>query len=232
MKNARCRKLIIDRSKAPAKVGTFKDISLFGSFKFPSDGQYQSGITAQSLAGLGKTVSKTKAQVQTIALRTVPVAGASGATTTDDIFQPSDGRVDGQHGGGDAYSVKFIHLALDSPSLSLTPMDANATIHTDDRPSAGFALKKGGAKKVTFTKEQKDIMAAFYENQRNSRIRANPADVIAAMKEAGVPALKEAQIKSWWSTYHHRKQKQIAEDLLEEARQLRSQQEGIIQYIE
>ena len=63
MKNVRCRKLIIDRSKAPAKVGTFKDISLFGNFKFPTDGQYQSGITAQSLAGLGKTVSKTKAQV-------------------------------------------------------------------------------------------------------------------------------------------------------------------------
>lgn len=111
MKNVRCRKLIIDRSKAPAKVGTFKDISLFGNFKFPTDGQYQSGITAQSLAGLGKTVNKTKAQVQTIAQRTVPVAGASGATTTDDIFRPSDGRVDGQHGGGDAYSVKFIHLA-------------------------------------------------------------------------------------------------------------------------
>ena len=55
--------MIIDRSKAPAKVGTFKDISLFGNFKFPTNGQYQSGITAQSLAGLGKTVSKTKAQV-------------------------------------------------------------------------------------------------------------------------------------------------------------------------
>ena len=59
--------MLIDRSKAPAKVGTFKDISLFGNFKFPTDGQYQSGITAQSLAGLGKTVSKTKSQVQTIA---------------------------------------------------------------------------------------------------------------------------------------------------------------------
>lgn len=227
MKNVRCRKLIIDRSKAPAKVGTFKDISLFGNFKFPTDGQYQSGITAQSLAGLGKTVSKTKAQVQTIAQRTVPIAGASGATTTDNIFRPSDGRVDGQHGGGDAYSVKFIHLASDPPCSSLTPMDTNITIDADDRPSAGFALKKGGAKKVTFTKEQKDIMAAFYENQRTSRIRANPADVIEAMKEAGVPALKESQIKSWWSTYH-RKQKQLAEDLLEEARHLTSQQEGII----
>ena len=104
-------------------------------------------------------------------------------------------------------------------------------INVDDRPSAGFALKKGGAKKVTFTKEQKDIMAAFYENQRTSRIRANPVDVIEAMKQAGVPALKESQIKSWWSTYH-RKQKQIVEDLLEEARHLRSQQERIILYIE
>ena len=227
MKNVRCRKLIIDRSKAPAKVGTFKDISLFGNFKFPTDGQYQSGVTVQSLAGIGKTISKTKAQVPTIALRTVPIAGALCATTTDDIFRPLDRRVDGQNGGGDAYSVKFIHLASDPTCSTLAPMDTNIRVITDDRPLAGFALKKGGAKKVTFTKEQKDIMAAFYENQRTSQIRANPAEVIEAMKEAGVPALKESQIKSWWSTYH-RKQKQIAEDLLEEARHLRSQQEGII----
>jgi len=92
-------------------------------------------------------------------------------------------------------------------------------------------LKKGSARKVTFRKEQKDIMAAFYENQRTSRIRANPVDVIEAMKEAGVPAPKESQIKSRWSTYH-RKQKQIAEDLLEEASHQRSQQEGIILNIE
>ena len=92
-----------------------------------------------------------------------------------------------------------------------------------------IALKKGGAKKVTFTKEQKDIMADFYENQRTLQIRANPADVIEAMKAAGVPPLKESQIVSWWSTYH-RKQKQIAEDLMEEARHLRSQQ-GTIYHI-
>lgn len=104
-------------------------------------------------------------------------------------------------------------------------MDNDVRVNDDVRPSAGFALKKGGAKKVTFTKEQKDIMAAFYENQRTSQIRANPADVIDAMKAAGVPALKESQIKSWWSTYH-RKQRQLAVDLMEEARQLRSHQEG------
>ena len=32
MKNVTSRKLIIDRSKAPEKLGTLKDISLYGSF--------------------------------------------------------------------------------------------------------------------------------------------------------------------------------------------------------
>ena len=73
-------------------------------------------------------------------------------------------------------------------------------------------------------------MAAFYENQRTCRIRANPADVIEAMKAAGVPPLKESQVKSWWSTYH-RKQRQIAEDLMEEVRHLRSQKQGTIHHV-
>ena len=198
MKNVRCKKLLIDRSKAPGKVGTLKDISLFGNFKFPSDGPYKGGIIAQSLAGVGKVLSKTKAQVQTIALRSVPIAGATGASTTDDVLRSSDERVDGQGDGGDAYSVKFIQLnSDDSGNVNLTPMNSSVIVNADDRPSPAFALKKGGAKKVTFTKEQKDIMAAFYENQRTLQIRANPADVIEAMKAAGVPPLKESQIKSW-----------------------------------
>ena len=41
--------------------------------------------------------------------------------------------------------------------------------------------------------------------------------MIEAMKAAGVPELKESQIKNWWSTYH-RKQKQLAEHMIEEAR--------------
>ena len=39
-------------------------------------------------------------------------------------------------------------------------------------------------------------MAAFYENQRTLQIRANPADVIEAIKAAGVPSLRESQIKN------------------------------------
>ena len=34
MKNVTCRKLLIDRQKAPENLGTLKDISLYGSFEF------------------------------------------------------------------------------------------------------------------------------------------------------------------------------------------------------
>lgn len=97
MKNVRCKKLIIDRSEAPGKVGTVKDISLLGNLKFLS----VRGMITQSLAGVGKSVSKTKAQIQIISLRSLPVAGVSGATTTDDVLQQSDKRVDSQHEEGD-----------------------------------------------------------------------------------------------------------------------------------
>lgn len=68
MKNVGCKKLVIDQSKAPGKIGTFKDISLYGNFKFPCNGANAASITAQSLAGQGKCVSKTKAHVQALSM--------------------------------------------------------------------------------------------------------------------------------------------------------------------
>lgn len=226
MKNVRCKKLIIDRSKAPSKMGTFKDISLFGNFKFPSNGSYASGITAQSIAGRGTCVSKTKLQVQTLSSRNVRVAGATGASVTEEMWRPSDETVEGQGTTEtESYAVKYIQLASATLGAAvLRPCNLSAA-HTDLRPTAGFALKKGGAKRTTFTQAQKDIMIAFYDRQKSSQIRANPSDVIEAMNAAGVPVLKESQIKSWWSTYH-RKQKQLADDMIEEARQLMLQQPG------
>lgn len=228
MKNVRCKKLLIDRSKAPAKMGTFKDISLFGNFKFPSNGSYEGGITAQSLAGHGKCVSKTKSQVQVLSSRNVAIAGATGATVTEEMWQPTDETIEGQHAAQtESYSIKYIQLCSATPEdAALRPCSDNEC-PSDLRPSPGFALKKGGAKKSTFTKAQKFIMIAFYDRQKSSQIRANPSDVIEAMKAAGVPELKESQIKSWWSTYH-RKQKQLAEAMIEEARQLVLQQPGTI----
>ena len=62
MKNASCKKLIIDRSKAK-KVGTLKDTSLYGNFTFPVEGDFTDGIVLRSLAGIGQTISKSKVQL-------------------------------------------------------------------------------------------------------------------------------------------------------------------------
>ena len=40
MKSVSCFKLSIDRSKAPKKMGTFKDISPFGNYVFPVEGDF------------------------------------------------------------------------------------------------------------------------------------------------------------------------------------------------
>ena len=123
MKNVRCKKLVIDRTKAPGKIGTLKDISLFGSFKFPCNESNAGGIVAQSLAGQGKSVSKTKPQVQALSMRSMPLAGATGATVTEDMWQPSDQTVDvNTNSQNDSYSVQFIQLSSASPEeLVLVP---------------------------------------------------------------------------------------------------------------
>jgi len=51
---------LIDREKAPKKMSTLKDITLYGSFKFPLEGDHAGGLVARSLAGVGKEVIKTK----------------------------------------------------------------------------------------------------------------------------------------------------------------------------
>ena len=172
MKNVRYKKLLIDRSKAPAKMGTFKDISLFGNFKLPSNESYQGGITAQSLAGHGKCVTKTKSLVQVLSFSIVPIAGATGATVTEEVWQPTDETIEGQHAvETESYSIKYIQLrSATLEDVVLRPCSDNEC-PSDLRPSPGFALKKGGAKKTTFTKTQKYIMIAFYDHQKSSQIK-------------------------------------------------------------
>ena len=85
MKNVTCKKLLIDRSKAPEKLNTLKDISLYGSFKFPTAGQHSGGLIARSLAGIGKELKKTQQQLQSLSNRSRPIAGATGAVTSEEI---------------------------------------------------------------------------------------------------------------------------------------------------
>ena len=75
--------------------------------------------------------------------------------------------------------------------LQETVVEAQLQTKTDrpDRPAVGFAVKKGGAKRVTVTEQQKDIMIVFYNRQRSSNVSADPQNVISAMEQAGIQPL-------------------------------------------
>ena len=47
-------------------------------------------------------------------------------------------------------------------------------------------------------------MIEFFNRQAVNKIRAEPKDVMKAMEQAGLEVLTANQIKSWWSTYHHK----------------------------
>ena len=218
MKNVQCLKLNIDRAKAPSKVGTLKDISLFGNFQFPTAGQYSGGLIARSLAGAGKELKKTKVQVQALASRSSPIAGATGATTTEELYFASADR--GNY-SGEPYSIRFIQHATEPViPVNMVPVEG-LTTHLPVAKS-GYALKTGGAKRVTFTLEQKEVMIEFYNRQASEGIRADPADCIVAMRERGLTVLKENQIRSWWSSYHQKRRRE-SERLAADLRQLQGQ---------
>ena len=219
MKNVKCRKLQINRTKAPDKVGTLKDISLYRSFQFPTSGTYSGGLIARSLSAVGKELKKTKAQIQALSNRTSPIAGATGATTTEDFQSPASSAVRRSF-GQESYNLRFIQHAPDPVvPVSMRPLDGESRSRVE---KAGYALKMGEGKRVVFMLEQKEIMIEFNNRQANYGIRANPDDCIAAMRLTGVSMLKESQIKSWWSTYHQ-KQKRERERLDAELQNLHTQ---------
>ena len=159
-------------------MGTLKDISLFGSFSFPVDGEFSGGIICRSLVGVRKTLSKTTSQLQSLSGRSVPIAGASGATIKEDVShqaRTAGNQTDSQP--REPYSVRFIQHA----PVPLQPVNKSPTQdypYTERQPKEGFAIKKGGTKRVLFTMAQKEIMMEFYDRQATSGIRAKPEDVV------------------------------------------------------
>ena len=111
---------------------------------FPLTGQYKGGIIAKSLAGQGKCVSKTKAQVDSLSSRTLPIAGATGASVTEDIWEPSDTTVDGQVAQNELYSVKFIQLSSATPEDAVLRPCAEASGKMTSAPYLDLPLKKVG----------------------------------------------------------------------------------------
>ena len=206
MKNVTCRQLNIDRSKAPKKVGTLKDISLYGNYSFPTTGTLKGGLIARPLAGIGNKLEKTKEQVQKLSGRNAPIAGETGARVSEELplsgsntERPSPTQI--------AYSVNFIqHRPVTTSSIVMKPLDQQIKAKL---PQLGYAIKKGGGTRVTFSQGQKDIMIEFYNRQANYGVRAVPRDVIKEMEERGMDVLKESQIKSWWSSYHQKRKKEM-----------------------
>ena len=211
MKNVTCRKLVIDRSKAPEKLGTFKDISLFGSYEFPTSGPNSGGVVARSLAGIGKESKKTEQQLKSLANRRSPIAGATGAVTSEEIpdLQGTPSACRSGNSSQEVYSVRFIQHEMEHQMSS----DSSEMVGTDQLKEyllkPGFALKSGGAERTVFSLQQKEVMIEFYNQQANYGIRADPVECISAMRESGLEPLKEAQIKSWWSTYHQNRKREV-----------------------
>lgn len=159
----------------------------------------------QSLAGIGATVSKTKAQVSQLSGRLIPVAGATGAITSEDQPAPEPVLCPSSLPATDreSYAVRFIQHAPDQPVVvSLCPIEIDS--YSSQRPEMGYAIKHGPGKRTVFSQAQRDIMIEFYNRQAVNKIRAEPRDVIRAMEQAGLEVLTATQIKSWWSTYHRK----------------------------
>ena len=194
--------MIIDRSKAPEKLGTLKDISIFGSFQFPSSG----GLVARSLAGIGKELKKTPEQLKSLANHTRPLAGSTGAVTTDDIPFSTSSTTNQNHTQSH-YSVNFVQHATHQ-QLSTDAFRPADTAIKQSLPKSSFALKSGGGKRTVFTLEQ-EVMMEFYNRQANYGIRADPLECISAMRARGLEVLKESQIKSWWSSYHQKRKREM-----------------------
>lgn len=99
MKNISRFKLSIDRTKAPKKMGTFKDIYLFVNYVFPVEGHFT------SLAGVGKEVKTTKVQLQKISSWDTPMAGSTGSLISWELPPEGEGKLHSHPDQSETYSI-------------------------------------------------------------------------------------------------------------------------------
>ena len=203
MKNVSCFKLRIDRSRAPKKNGYIQGHFPIWELLFPLEGDYAGGIIACSLAGVGKEVKKTEAQLQKISLRNAPMAGSTGSSISSELPPAREGELQAHLTEEETYSIRFINHAPEL--LQIPSFIENGRAESSIQLSSGFALKKASRKRVVFSLEQKEIMISFYNRQASTGIRAEPKEIIVCMQAKGVEALKETQIISWWSAYHQKR---------------------------
>ena len=204
MNNVKCRKLIIDRQKAPKSTTTFAGISTFASFTYPSSGQYEGGIEAQSLVGVGKSKSVKKNS------RT-PVAGNTGSKTEEQAVPTEVPAAELEGGPHSAYALQFIQH-VSAPASAVQIKECPEAYNRYDRPKKGFGLKTTSGVRTVFTARQKEVMIEFFNKQHTTNIRSNPQEVNEALSACGEKTLTETQIKSFWSS-HSQKRKRLMESL-------------------
>ena len=110
----------------------------------------------RSLAGIGTTIRNTRTQIMQLSGRQVPIAGATGVTTSDDQPAPEPVLCPTPFSKNkESYAVRFIQHSPEQPSTSsLTLLDVD-----HDLSDEGYALKLGPGKRTAFSQAQKDIMA-------------------------------------------------------------------------
>lgn len=182
MKNATCKKLVTDRSKA-VKVATLKDISLFGNFTFPNEGEFANGLQLKPLAGIGNSTCKTKAQITQLSGRQISVAGATGALILE--VQPAAELLECPTplpaSRKEDYAVRFIqHAPEQSVISSLHPSVVDK--YLSRRLEKRYALKRGPGKRTVFSKAQKGIMVQFYNRQVVNHITADQEMLLKQLK--------------------------------------------------
>ena len=161
-------------------------------------------------------MTKTKVQIQGLSNRTHPIAGANGASTSEESCCEAASATPHKITSEEPYSVRFVQHAAAEQVLPVTvvPVEEEGIVTYAVNP--GYALRGGGAKRVLFTLEQKEVMIEFCNRQAQYGIRADADDCIAEMKARGLNPLQKTQLTSWWSSYHQKRRRgteRVAADL-------------------
>ena len=125
---------------------------------------------------MGKEMTKTKVQIQGLSNRTHPIAGANGASTSEESCCEAASATPHKITSEEPYSVRFVQHAAAEQVLPVTvvPVEEEGIVTYAVNP--GYALRVGGAKRVLFTLVQNEVMIEFCNRQAQYGIRADADD--------------------------------------------------------
>ena len=111
-----------------------------GSNEFPTSGPNTGGVIARSLAGTGKESKKTEQQLKSLANHRSPIAGATGAVTSEQIpnLQGTPGTCRSGNGSQEVYRIQFIQHEMEHQQSS----DSSEMVGIDQLKETRLCTKK------------------------------------------------------------------------------------------